>query len=1017
MGLFEDVGEQLDPSIEPVLARATFKQGGRLLIHLGDSDIDYDENFRFYMTSRMPNPHYLPEVCIKVTVINFTVTPVGLQDQLLGDVVNNERPDVEERKVSLMLGIAADKKKLTDIQNEILRSLSASEGNILDDAELIDTLANAKVTAKLIDERVAEAEVTQAEISETRLQYVPVAKRGAIIYFVVADLAQIDPMYQYSLEYYAGLFRRIMRDATPCDDLEKRLQILLDAVTLIMYQNVCRGLFNKDRSLYSSLICGMILRDAGDIMDSEWNTLLRGAGTVDREVQEPNPDPVRINEFDWDCLWAAQDRICTGTDEEGNAIYPFEGLQKSLCDEYDVWLKWIDSEDPLHEPLPCGYQETVGDFQKLILIKVFRGEKMINSMLDYVAHHLGKPFAESPQANMQDIYDDLDNKTPCIFVLSSGADPTGMLLRFAKAKNYADRLGVISLGQGQGPRASQMIKQGCKTGDWACLQNCMLAKSWMDDLEHIVHGLQKDTESNHEDFRLFLTSMPVAFFPVFVLQNGVKMTNEPPKGLKANMGATLKNLISEERYEMFTGNEQKEREWKKLSFGLCFFSALVQERRKFGPLGWNVRYGFDESDVQTSISVLERFVTEQDQVPWDALVYVTGHINFGGRVTDDWDRRCLLDILQIPCCPRVLEDEYTFSRSGTYFAPPVGSYEDLNNYIAGLPSEEDPEIFGMHENANTTYNKNLGNTLIKDMLSLQPRDTGGGGGGLSSDDIVNNTALATVEQLPSILDLDDAGPTTFVIQPNGLLTSLMIVLQQEIIKFNRLLDVLRVSLADVQKAIKGLILMSIDLDNMYTAFLNNAVPPIWEKVSFASLKPLGSWVNDLTFRVNFMHNWLVSGQPASFPLNLFFFPQGFMTGTMQTFARKYKVPVNRLNFGFEVMDAVLTPDEVQEPDDGVICNGLYLEAARWDGDECMLVDSRVGELYCEFPFVHFLPEMDHKVDPKKYCCPTYKTSVRKGALSTTGMSTNYVVPIELATEKEPMQWTLCGTAFLLNLDE
>merc|ERR1712054_469053 len=304
--------------------------------------------------SRMPNPHYLPEVYIKVTVINFTVTPIGLQDQLLGVVVNNERPDVEERKVALMLGIAADKKKLTDIQNEILRSLSASEGNILDDAELIDTLANAKVTARLIDERVAEAEVTQAEIKETREGYIPVAKRGAIIYFVVADLAQIDPMYQYSLEYYAGLFRRIMRDATPCEELDQRLQILLDAVALVMYQNVCRGLFNKDRSLYSSLICGQILRERGDILESEWNVLLRGAGAVDRELQEPNPDPNRINEFDWDTIWAAENRICSGTDADGNPIQPFAGLMKSISTEWDEWLAWIDSEDPQHTPLPCG---------------------------------------------------------------------------------------------------------------------------------------------------------------------------------------------------------------------------------------------------------------------------------------------------------------------------------------------------------------------------------------------------------------------------------------------------------------------------------------------------------------------------------------------------------------------------------------------------------------------------------------------------------------------------------------
>merc|ERR1711988_1676851 len=276
------------------------------------------------------------------------------------------------------------------------------------------------------------------------------------------------------------------------------------------------------------------------------------------------------------------------------------------------------------------------------------------------------------------------------------------------------------------------------------------------------------------------------------------------------------------------------------------------------------------------------------------------------------------------------------------------------------------ELFGMHENANTTYNKNLGGILIKDMLSLQPRSTGGGGG-LSSDDIVANLAQKFQDEMPHELDLDDAGETTFVIQPNGLLTSLMIVLQQEIVKFNRLLGVMKVSLADLQKAIKGLVLMSADLDAMYTSFLNNAVPPIWEKVSFASLKPLGSWVNDLTFRVNFMHNWLVNGQPSSFPLNLFFFPQGFMTGTMQTFARKYKVPVNRLNFSFEVLDADLTPDQIEEPDDGVICNGLYLEAARWEKNVAFWWTPILGSFTVNFRACTSCQRWTIKLIPKNMC--------------------------------------------------
>ena len=90
----------------------TFLAAGRLLIHLGDSDIDYDPTFRLYMSTKLPNPHYLPEVCIKVTVINFTVTMFGLEDQLLGAVVKKERPDIETKKNRLVVSMASDKKQL-----------------------------------------------------------------------------------------------------------------------------------------------------------------------------------------------------------------------------------------------------------------------------------------------------------------------------------------------------------------------------------------------------------------------------------------------------------------------------------------------------------------------------------------------------------------------------------------------------------------------------------------------------------------------------------------------------------------------------------------------------------------------------------------------------------------------------------------------------------------------------------------------------------------------------------------
>lgn len=187
--LLENVGQELDPSLEPVLLKQIFKRAGQMLLRLGDTDVPYSDEFRFMITTKLANPHYMPEICIKVTVINFTVTMKGLEDQLLVDVIKNERMDLEERRDQLVVSIANDQRQLLEIEEQILSMLAAASGNILDDEELINALAKSKKTSAAINQRLTEAEVTTKEINEIREGYRVVATRGSVIYFVVANLA------------------------------------------------------------------------------------------------------------------------------------------------------------------------------------------------------------------------------------------------------------------------------------------------------------------------------------------------------------------------------------------------------------------------------------------------------------------------------------------------------------------------------------------------------------------------------------------------------------------------------------------------------------------------------------------------------------------------------------------------------------------------------------------------------------------------------------------------------------
>jgi dynein heavy chain, axonemal len=292
-----------------------------------------------------------------------------------------------------------------------------------------------------------------------------------------------------------------------------------------------------------------------------------------------------------------------------------------------------------------------------------------------------------------------------------------------------------------------MIEQARKNGDWVCLQNCHVACSWMLKLESIVEDLSRESTIVHEDFRLWLTAMPSSTFPVLVLQNGLKLTNEPPQGVKAK----VKNAFTSMSLEQFEAVGCKPEAWKKLLLSLTFFHAVVQERRKFGPIGWNIRYEFNLSDLECSQRTIQMFLEEKEHIPWAAMEYVLGQINYGGRVTDENDQRCLMSILRQYIVPEVLHTSYKYTPSGTYHsAATAGStLEDISEYIRSLPPSEAPEVFGMHLNANIKSELQECRKLLHTVLAIQPR-VAESAAGRTPEEVVLSVAVELLNQIPPV---------------------------------------------------------------------------------------------------------------------------------------------------------------------------------------------------------------------------------------------------------------------------
>ncbi|XP_075255484.1 dynein axonemal heavy chain 6-like isoform X3 [Convolutriloba macropyga] len=969
--LIEGFIEEVDPGLTPVLLKQTSTVGGQEVVTLGDREVEFNSNFMLYMVTALSNPHYLPTVCIKVNLVNFMVTFEGLQDQLLSTVVQQEKPLLEEQKRENFESLARDTETIRELQRKSLRLLQSSEGHLLDQQDLVETLQQSKVISAEIKERIEISKVTAEHIQTVRDQYLPVAKRAAILYFVLADLSQIDVMYQFSLPWYANIFQRSIDSSQSAvgvndtfsshdgmasmsnfsddraDDEGENLSALLNSMSNRLTENVFKvvsqAIFSQDLLLFSFHIYTSIERAANHITAEEWNVFLHTdtlsdlaeAHTLAENETKPIPyarlskivDPnTEKSLFQWlsPVAWKQCQFLST-------ALEVFQNLNRYIIANPYQWLQFGESGNPMaildKDPITeetanmsvdtAAYDwTTLTDFQKLILIKVLRPDAFVPSVRQCITTQMGSRYVAGIQLDMSELYHQATHYTPLIFLLSPGSDPVAQLMKFAvEERGSALHIDMISLGRGQGPRAEELIsKAQILKNRWVFLQNCHLAASFMPRLQEIVEGFSKPNADVDLNFRLWLSSKPDASFPIPILQQGLKMTIENPQGIKGSLGRIFgsgsTSVISESIW-----NQKSDiigSPWKKLLYSLCMFNCVVVERKKFGALGWNIPYEFTQNDLDVAILQLETFLGDcasRDGIPWHALLYMTGELVYGGRVTDDFDRTCLATCMRRFYHDGILGNGFSFTSDQVYRVPSDlnESFSGIQNLIQELPADDLPEIFGMHANAQKSFQIMGCESLVDQMKSLQPRMSSGTiSAGQSDESIVLNMVTDMLFRVPEVVEqhghstsseksqsVSKGGTTGSSKDPlampttiNGLMkfvndakmpsqnqfekkkpvgdveavskisqSALVTCLRQEIDRFNRLLSVMRKTLTSLQLAIQGIQVMSDELEEAFNALIQQRIPKMWQVVAYESCATASVWVSDLCVRVEFMSTW------------------------------------------------------------------------------------------------------------------------------------------------------------------
>ncbi|XP_028896482.2 cytoplasmic dynein 2 heavy chain 1 [Zeugodacus cucurbitae] len=661
--------QQVRPPLLQLLQGHFFVKFGKKLVEVGSKMIDLHEQFQLILFTKTNKLSIQPETLSYLTCIPFTVTAIGLADQLMSKAIVLKNPELERKRIELLKNEGVLLKQRIELEDKLLEELSTAQGDILKNDMLLSTLNDVKESSNFIDKSLKEsARVKESLLSDyTNLR--ELCTQSAKFYM------ELTVSYELPALAFIQIFLNSLQAFEGHNSVSSSEKRIYEQLVSATFQYLARAIPRSSHLTLALYVCKCAYPER--MPAAEWEMFVTNfMVTADASTGSVDLSTVQMPDY------MSKETVLKLRILLAQVPQLEEELQ--LQKDY-AWRSFI--VDQLQD-IPG---EIKSSFHRVLIVQIFRPDLLFLQLRRTAAEILEISPDAVPQPTVDQLADENTENKPILVITQAENDPGTEIRSSAIKKIGLEKYTELSVGRGMERRALEAVRQAAEVGKWICIKNVHLVPDWLSELDRELEQLKK-----REGFRLWLTCESTSGFNETIMYKFVKILYEFPSGIKQKVRRMLQNFMLSEYRSI-----SKDAKLVKIRIVIFIVTAVLQERRKFIPQGWSKYYEFGEADFKAAMDVLlwlDKTMTS-GRCDWTIMQRLCENVAFGGRISNARDIKVLQRYLEEFCSADVLSNRW--SPLNTKVVVPTSSQVlDYISAISKFPDSDDPEVFRLSNYTN-----------------------------------------------------------------------------------------------------------------------------------------------------------------------------------------------------------------------------------------------------------------------------------------------------------------------------